>query len=166
LAAGDYSVEVFNVGKSAAESNFTLTTYGKDKASIADPVGFLSQPLAANPALLKKVEDGKGVRGMHVDDPAKKKLTVRVDKSDQEGKGNKFTATVTIEFLTTGGFPWKKLVSNTDWKKDAKASVVTNRKGTSITSQHYRLVTYCRSATVACVYQIPDLEKFVSVEYW
>jgi len=159
LPAGDYSVEVFNVGKNVALSNYTLTTSAKDKAAIADPVDFLSQPLAAHSGDVKK-SDGHGIKGSHVEDAGKKKLTVKIEKED------KFTGTVTMEFLTTGGFPWKELVSNADWKKDAKASVVTNRKGTKIESQHYRLVTYCRSENKACVYQIPDLEKFVSVEYW
>jgi len=160
LPAGDFSVEVFNVGKNTSESNFTLTTYAKDKAAIAEPVAYLSQPLADNAGKVKKAEDGHGIKGSHVEDAAKKTLTVKIEKED------KFTGTVTMEFLTTGGFPWKNLVSNTDWKKDAKASVVTNRKGTKIESQHYRLVTYCRSENKACVYQIPELEKFVSVEYW
>jgi len=158
LAAGDYSVEVFNVGKNVGVSNYTLTTYGKAKAAISDPVDYLSQPLIAGKVV--KAEDGHGIKGSHTEDSAKKVLTVKIEKED------KFTGTVTMEFLTTGGFPWKNLVSNTDWKKDAKASVVTNRKGTKITSQHYRLVTYCRSDAKACVYQIPELEKFVSVEYW
>lgn len=152
-------MEIFNVGKNTSESNFTLTTYAKNKAAIADPVDYLSQPLAANAGKVVKAES-HGIKGSHVEDAAKKILTVKLEKED------KFTGTVTMEFLTTGGFPWKSLVSNIDWKKDAKASVVTNRKGTKITSQHYRLVTYCRSESKACVYQIPELEKFVSVEYW
>jgi len=160
LPKGDYSIEIFNVGETQHETNFTLTSYSdKKKIDIVEPVEFLSKPIKDNAAKAVKAEE-KGVKGSHFEDKDKKMLTVKVEKDD------KFTATVTMEFLTKGGFPWKTLVSNYDWKKNAKVNVITLKKGTKVEDQHYRLVTYCRSEYKACVYQIPDLEKFVSVEYW
>ena len=100
MAPGDYSIEVFNVGKAAGVSNYTLTAYGKDKVKIEDPVDFLSKPLTDNAGKVKKFEDGHGIKGSHVEDAAKKTLTVKIEKED------KFTGTVTMEFLTTTGFPW------------------------------------------------------------
>jgi len=137
MAKGDYSVEVHNVGSTQHETNYTLTSYGEKKAvAVVDPVEFLSKPLKENDAKAVK-KDEKGIKGSHFEDKDKKVLTVKIEKDD------KFTGVVTIEFLTTNGFPWKTLVSNGDWKHNAKVNVVTKRKGSHISSQHYSLVTYC-----------------------
>merc|ERR1719263_1889658 len=106
LPKGDYAVEVFNVGSTTHETNYTLSSYAdKKKIEFTEPVEFLSKTLKTNEAKVVKA-DSKGIKGSHFEDKAKKMLTVKIEKDD------KFSGVVTIEFLTKDGFPWKTLVSN------------------------------------------------------